>query len=40
MFPLDFSKPYEIMEKSKAFVEKLEKEGKSLDIVIENAGIT
>lgn len=39
MLPLDFSNPYELMEKSQKFIEELEKYGKSIDIALENAGV-
>lgn len=38
IFPLDLSKPREVMEKTTEFIAKLEKEGKKIDIIVENAG--
>ena len=40
VFPLDMSKPYEVIEKSAEFIKKLEKEGKKLDIIVQNAGVS
>lgn len=34
------SKTNEVIEKTKAFVATLEKEGKKIDIVVENAGVS
>lgn len=37
---MDFSKPEEVLKQTEEFITKLEKEGKKLDIVVENAGIS
>ena len=37
---MDFSKPDEVVTETDKFIKQLEKEGKSLDIVVENAGVS
>ncbi|KRX02847.1 hypothetical protein PPERSA_04050 [Pseudocohnilembus persalinus] len=40
ILPMDFSKPQDILKETDKFVKELEQQGKKLDIVIENAGVS
>jgi NADP-dependent 3-hydroxy acid dehydrogenase YdfG len=40
IFALDMSRSNDLMEKSEQFIKKLESEGKKLDIIVENAGVS
>lgn len=40
IFTMDMSKPLEVLERTKEFIAKLEKDGRKVDIVVENAGVS